>query len=307
MDSVYRRGEEQTELLPEDTIPGTRAAQPIPKIPRRTRRRNIKNVVGTILRHINLDVFVWSLFWSGIFFLLFIAIQFHRELGLKQPTKLLIAVAIWSTAIFAHFSVLLPFIRPTNGLTRYAKSIFTMIVGNGVISFLLGIYYFDAAVHTDGQLWINIQNVKSSMVTSFVFATDIFDVVRFVLGFHTLVFVLGITIMDWLIYKGASSKHARKEFWDIVVFIDCPMVLGVAYTAAIGPSLPAGEEFFVAGAVALQLFVANIQLLLFRIFSRPKLFRQPTDESACPGDGIAEAGRFSDGAGGVAGRVLETP
>jgi len=90
-----------------------------------------RTIIGTTYHPIETEVVVWLIFWVGIFFLLFMAILFHERIGLKQPENLLIASAIWSTAIFTHFSVLLPFIRPNQGLDRYAKTIFSMIVGNG--------------------------------------------------------------------------------------------------------------------------------------------------------------------------------
>jgi hypothetical protein len=238
-------------------------------------RLTVNGEAGKTYHPIETEIVVSLIFWVSIFFLLFMAILFHERIGLEQPEKLLIAVAIWSTAVFAHFSVLLPFIRPYNGLDRYAKTIFTMIVGNGVVSFVLGGYYFDLAVHGNSDLWINIDNIKHSMETSSRILNEMFSAIKIILGFHTLIFVLGILVMDFLIYKGASSEKARKEFWDITIFIDGPMVLGIAYTTAIGPKIPSGEEYFVAGAVALQLFVANIQLLLFRAFGPIRLLETP--------------------------------
>jgi uncharacterized protein YqhQ len=246
----------------------------------------------------------WTNFWLIVVATVFIAFclpaiirlvpemvgTFLKKIEISHPTKFLIAMAVFSTAIFALYAVLLPFLQPKSGLKpRWKAAFFSVVIFYTIASFGLGTYYFDLALHEDSATWINLTNIKVS-IDSIPFIAGILRWLITILFYtHTLLFVALILLMDYLAWRGAShvdEKEQEKkqyEFEKIVWFIDMPMVAGVFYANVLAIVYPFGQiegqegrELFLSGAVALQLLVANMQLLLFPYF---EYFRKDTRDS----------------------------
>jgi hypothetical protein len=210
----------------------------------------------------------WIIFWCAVFTALPFLIIFKEAVGIQQPAKLLIAVAVGSTAIFAHFSVLYPFLAPKNGLVKYASPVFVLIISIGIVSFLLGAYYVDLARHSK-SIWINIDSLTASL--KYVLPEFLFDTAKILFNWHTFIYIVLFFALDWTIGVWAFSQESRDEFLEVAWHIDFPMVIGVGFANLVHTYIPqvetdvTGGEYFLAGAVALQLFVANLQLLILSI------------------------------------------
>jgi hypothetical protein len=218
------------------------------------------------------ELITWTIFWCVVVTIVLIGFLFTFFLPTKSwivhPTKFLIAMAVFSTAIFALYSVLLPFLQPGAGLKRWWRTaFFSAVILYTIASFGLGFYYSDLALHAESQAWINLKNVNASINASGL-AGILSLLFKGLFYIHTFIFVLLIFIMDFCAYRGTLDPAKKDEFRKISYFIDVPMVAGVGYANLLVYWLAreAEREFFLAGAVALQLLVANMQLLLFPYF-----------------------------------------
>jgi hypothetical protein len=222
----------------------------------------------------------WWAFWFAVVVIVFVAFRYPKQWGILHPPKFLIAMAVFSTAIFALYAVLLPFLRQEAGLkpTWVRAAFFSVVILYTIASFGLGTYYLDLALH-DLKIqkvsapWINFSSITFSIKE--YYPAFITWIIRWLYYAHTFLFVLLILIMDLLAWGGASyankkdESNRQDEFKKICLFIDVPMVLGVGYANLLVYSLAreTEREFFLSGAVALQLLVANMQLLLFPYFN----------------------------------------
>jgi hypothetical protein len=206
----------------------------------------------------------WSLFWTFVFVFLGFMIASSR---IAQPAKLLIATAVISTAVFAHFSILLPFMKPRNGLVHYSGAVFFLIIVIGVISIALGAYYIDLAFYDPTNCastkWFNLDPMKKSIQNSWLpFLTVPLE---WFSKWHTSFYAGIFFVTDLLIAMYAVPKHLRAEFSKVTWFIDGPMIIGIGYANFVHLFVRDVDDLFLAGAVSLQLFAANIALMVFKL------------------------------------------
>lgn len=197
-------------------------------------------------------------FWLFIFIGLYYVVRSAHVWGIEEPTKILVAAAIVCSAGFAHFTVLQPFIGTADGLTRFRSIIFTLMFVAVIMAIFFGLY--DLSLAFGQHLFRDIKVFMAGHLPSRTMSG-----VEFILKFHTVAFVVVFLILDILIALSANREESRDHFRKIAVFIDVPMTLGIIYTAVVGTTLVAQGPEFEAGAIALQLFAANIQLVLFEL------------------------------------------
>jgi hypothetical protein len=205
----------------------------------------------------------WSLFWLAVGIILYITMTGEPDLEIKRPEKLLIGVAIISTAVFAHFSILLPFMKPGIGIESASLSaaVFLLIIAIGIISTVLGSYYFDLAYHGRNE-WINWTRLLRSISDGYFSFFE--PAIRVFAKWHTSTYALVFLITDLIIAFSSCPEATKTEFRRVAVNIDLPMFVGVLSANYLAHHIGDSSEFFLAGAVSLQLFVANIQLLIFK-------------------------------------------
>jgi hypothetical protein len=208
----------------------------------------------------------WVIFWFAVFGWLGWLVT-HAEDWLYSPQQLTISVAIFSTAFFAHFSILLPFLRPRFGIVRCAPVVFGFIVLVGFVSLALGMYYLDIAIHFADKksIWFNIESMKTFIAKTWLLNTLVIPMAWFG-KIHTAVYAVIFFLTDLLIAIYAVPRWLREEFSRVAWYIDFPLIIGIGYANFIHLWIADDANAFLAGAVSLQLFVANIALLVFKCY-----------------------------------------
>lgn len=207
--------------------------------------------------------------WTCIGILPLAAVLAWGNVGTDKIPALIVAMSLFSTAAWTYWHLLIPVVRDNKEIFGENNPIFVWFITFSVVLFIFSaylilLYGWHVFLRDDFQP-SDIYHFGDGGLGSRLFSD-------LVLHHHGFVFILLYTIVDIFVWWGAAKSHDgwRRRFANIVVFVDAPILFGIAAISFfIRPLMEAPNThsyyFFESGAIAFQLLVGTLLVIALNL------------------------------------------
>jgi hypothetical protein len=195
---------------------------------------------------------------------------------------LIIAFSILVTAIWSYIFLLLPmhktketfYGKPTCKIVFFFLCYFTLVAA----IFLFVVYCVALKGNASEVSYAAIRKVFSEASPYGSFLHE----------HHLILFVLLYTIMDGLVAVACTDERQKRQFADVVIFVDIPILLSMAFIEfVLKPRIGSSFYLFQAGVVSFQLIAGSLSVIGLEVLEDriddARRASVHTDPSAGPG------------------------
>ena len=212
-----------------------------------------------------------TIYWIGVISGLILILALRRDIpliffGATIPISentipgIIIAVSILATALWSYAFLLLP-IHNTEETFRdkpTCKVVFFLLCYGTLIAAFLLVFVYGIALK-DGAHEFGYSAIRKTFAEAGGPGILLHE-------YHLIAFVAVYTAMDSLVAVACTNERQKRQFADVVIFVDLPILLSMAFVQfVLKPKIGLSFHIFEAGVVSFQLIAGSLSVIGFEV------------------------------------------